>query len=187
MMKPQSQILSEFLAASTPTHWMFDEVAEYLFSDKSEEEREELLDELFDRLEDERDVLAVDSFDEFDLVQFTLRVEKAGGRILETSYTTVPSPVLLLEMCLKLCEPGDEVHAMQRYASGDVADFSAPWPFGMEWAVRATTPMGETLAESHELPLEDLPRFPQPSWRIGAAAGALIGTLLGLLIARPRR
>jgi hypothetical protein len=189
-MKPPAQVLSEYLAATTPMHWMFDEVAEYLFGDKSREEREELADELFERLDDERDRFAGSALADCDLVDFTLHVQKTAGRVLETSYATIPSPVVLLEMCLKVCEPTDEVHVLHRYASGDVCDFEARWPFGMDWAVRATTPMGETLYEDGDIATDDLDFIvPQSRWRVALAvlAGVVSGVVLGALIPRRSR
>jgi hypothetical protein len=189
-MKPPAQVLSEYLATTTPMHWMFDEVAEYLFGDKEREEREELAEDLFERLDDERDRFAASALQDCDLVDFALRVEKPSGRVLETSYVSIPSPVLLLEMCLKVCEPADEVHVLHRYASGDVCDFEARWPFGMDWAVQATTPMGETLQDEGEIVTDDLfLDFPQSRWRVAFAVlcGIVSGVVLGALIPRRSR
>jgi hypothetical protein len=189
-MKPPAQVLSEYLAATTPMHWMFDEVAEYLFGDKSRDDREDLAEDLFDRLDEERDRFASSALTESDLVDFTLHVQKTGGRVLETSYATIPSPVVLLEMCLKVCEPTDEVHVLHRYASGDVCDFEATWPFGMDWAVRATTPMGETLHEDGDISTDDLAFIaPQSRWWMALAVGVGVvsGVVLGALIPRRNR
>lgn len=190
-MKPQSQVLSEFLSAATPTHWMFDEVGEYLFGEKPEDEREELLDDLFDRLDEERDRLNTLVLDPLDIVEFQLRVEKPGGRSVRTSYSTIPSPVLLLELCLKMCSMGDEVLIEHVYASGDACGFRSEWPFGMDWAVRSTTPMGETLADEAEEELDEAVSFKtgESRSRIAAIAGAagVVGAIVGAVFGRLKR
>lgn len=188
-MKPQSQVLSEYLAATTPTHWMFDEVGEYLFGEKPEEEREALLDEVFDRLEEERGRLNSMSLGPEDITEFTLRVEKPGGRCLVTSYPVLPSPVLLLELCLKMSAMGDEVVVEHSYVSGDRCEFKSEWPFGMDWAVRATTPMGETLADEAGFADDDWSDFFDRVRGASRVVGVsvLVGFLLGILTGRFNR
>lgn len=145
--KPQDQVLAEFLAADSPGQWLVEEVGLYLYPDTDDEDRENLIDSVFDRVNEERARFSTTHVGSHHLTEFTLEVEKNAKMTLGGTYTSLPSPVLLLELCLKLAEPGDEVHVTHRYASSDACTFSAQWPFGMDWAVSATAPMGEILNE----------------------------------------
>lgn len=164
--KPQDQVLAEFLAADSPGQWLVEEVGVYLYPDTEDEDRENLIDSVFDRVNEERARFSTTHVGSHHLTEFTLEVEKNAKITLGGTYTSLPSPVLLLELCLKLAEPGDEVHVTHRYASSDACTFSAQWPFGMDWAVNATTPMGEILNDdSGDLDDED----DEPGYEISQA------------------
>jgi len=157
--KPQDQVLAEFLGAESPGQWLVEEVGVYLYPDADEEDRENLLDSVFDRVNEERARFTTTHVGSHHLTEFTLEVEKNSKMALGGTYTSLPSPVLLLELCLKLAEPGDEIHVTHRYASSDACTFSAQWPFGMDWAVSAATPMGEILNDDGEDSEDDEPEY----------------------------
>lgn len=182
--KPQTQVLAEYLAASTPGHWMVDEVGEYLFPDGDDVARENGLEDVFDRIDEERRRFSATHIGPSQLTEFSLLVQQRGSTALEGKYAAFPSPVLLLELCLKLAEPGDQITVTHRYGSGDECRFESAWPFGMDWAVLSTTPMAERLSEElddpHEVDAE--PRKPGERWRLpallmaSAGAGATIAS-----------
>ena len=129
---------------------MVDEIGEFLFHDKDETCRENGLEDLFEKVDSERRRFAETHLNPDSLTEFSLEVIQRGSVSLQAKYSSMPSPVLLLEMCLKLAEPGDEVIVSHRYASEEGCEFRSVWPFGMDWAVTATNPMAERLRDDCE-------------------------------------
>jgi hypothetical protein len=190
--KSQEQVLAEFLAADSPGDWMIGEVGEYLYPESGEQERGDWLDSVFDRVEEERRRFTSTHAGPHQITEFGLEVRKSSTAALNGTYTSLPSPVLLLELCLKIANVGDEVTIRHRYASGDVCVFESQWPFGMDWAVTATTPMGEMFQDEDdedpyfmgELYDQDLDKpYRQKTLTILAAYAAVVSGVLGGLVA----
>lgn len=191
--KSQEQVLAEFLAAESPGDWMIHEVGEYLYPETEAPEREDWLDSVFDRVEEERRRFTSTHAGPQQITEFCLEVRKSNNSSLNGTYTSLPSPVLLLELCLKIASVGDDVTISHRYASGDVCVFESQWPFGMDWAVTATTPMGEMFQDDDEDSDEDrlvttlydqdvdVPRKLANRGILAAYASAVSGILGGLL------
>lgn len=55
-------------------------------------------------------------------------------------FTSLPSPVALLLICLDQCRVGDEVKVVQELAKAGRVASSATWPFGMDEAEALTRP-----------------------------------------------
>ena len=188
--KSQEQVLAEFLAADSPGDWMIHEVGEYLYPESGEQERGDWLDSVFDRVEEERRRFTSTHAGPHQITEFGLEVRKSSKTALNGTYTSLPSPVLLLELCLKIAAVGDDVTIRHRYASGDVCVFESQWPFGMDWAVTATTPMGEMFQDEEEDYMvsevydqdSDRPaRFKKGGATLVAYAAAVTGVLGGLI------
>lgn len=185
--KPHAQVLAEYISAESPSHWLADEVGEYLFSDnndsttRSDVDREDAISEVFERMDEEKGRLAEYAIEPHALLMCEIEVKKSETHAIASYFSRVVSPVLLLDICVRLCQVGDEVSVIHRYASGDVCDFGATWPFGMDWAVEATTPMGKVLAEQGDLSvdLDNPPRFLK---YVGYGAAAVVSSLLGGLV-----
>jgi hypothetical protein len=171
---------------------MIHEVGEYLYPETEAPEREDWLDSVFDRVEEERRRFTSTHAGPQQITEFCLEVRKSNNSSLNGTYTSLPSPVLLLELCLKIASVGDDVTISHRYASGDVCVFESQWPFGMDWAVTATTPMGEMFQdddddhEDYSAPAlydqeADEPRKLAMHRALAAYAAAVSGVLGGLL------
>lgn len=144
--KHPERILGEYIAADSPGEWLAEEVGDYLFGEADEEAREDGLEQVFLRVDDERRAFVTTQLDPRDLVQFTLEVEHSG-QTMRATFGSIPSPIVLLDACIRIADVGDRVSVMHDYASGDRITFGGNWPFGMDWAVRATAPMGESLLD----------------------------------------
>jgi hypothetical protein len=143
--KDPEMVLGEYLAADSPGEWLVDEVGEYLFPQLDEDDREEGLSRVFDRIDDDRKEFLATQREPGQLVLFSLTVEQTKGTVLRASFSEIPVPVVLLDLCLRVADVGDAVCVEHHYATGDSVEFTSTWPFGMDWAVRATTPLGERL------------------------------------------
>jgi hypothetical protein len=194
--KHPERILGEYIAADSPGEWLAEEIGDYLFGEADEESREDGLEQVFQRVDEERRSFVATQLDPHALTQFVLEVERPG-RTLRASFSTIPSPLVLLDACIRIAEVGDRVIVEHSYASGDKVTFSGAWPFGMDWAVRATAPLGESLAdgsaeeylgvsgEEDELDEEWEEilqiRLPRP-WRVLGAAGAAVAAGASMLL-----
>jgi hypothetical protein len=65
---------------------------------------------------------------------------RRGSR--RTLFAEAPTPVALLVLCVRLCDPGDEVTVMLHTAADGTSSHSAIWPFGTDVAERLTRPPG---------------------------------------------
>ena len=155
MNKHPEIVLGEYLAADSPGEWLMDEVGEYLFGNSTEDDRDESTDRIFEQIDDDRRAYITTQLNPEQLVQFSLEVAKTG-RSLRASFSEAPAPVVLLDMCLRISDPGDEVLITHTYASGAAVVFEGSWPFGMDWAVRATAPMGKSLTGDVAEEIEEL-------------------------------
>jgi hypothetical protein len=144
--KHPERILGEYIAADSPGEWLAEEIGDYLFGEADEESREDGLEQVFQRVDEERRSFVATQLDPHALTQFVLEVERPG-RTLRASFSTIPSPLVLLDACIRIAEVGDRVIVEHSYASGDKVNFAGAWPFGMDWAVRATAPLGESLID----------------------------------------
>lgn len=189
--KHPERILGEYIAADSPGEWLAEEVGDYLFGGADDESREDGLEQVFLRVDDERRAFVSTQLDPRDLVQFTLEVEHSG-QTMRATFGSIPSPVVLLDACIRIADVGDRVTVQHDYASGDRITFGGNWPFGMDWAVRATAPMGESLLDgtaeeslglqtSDDLDFADLYDM-APSYGV-TKAGVMAGFAAGVLTA----
>jgi hypothetical protein len=155
MNKHPEIVLGEYLAADSPGEWLMDEVGEYLFGNATDDDRDESTDRIFEQIDDDRRAYITTQLNPEQLVQFSLEVEKAG-RSLRASFSEAPAPVVLLDMCLRISDPGDEITISHTYAGGGTVVFEGAWPFGMDWAVRATAPMGKSFSGDEIDEIEEL-------------------------------
>lgn len=153
--KHPETVLGEYLAADSPGEWLMDEVGGYLFSGSSEDDRMEATDKVFERVDDERREFISKQLEPDTLVRFSVEIDK-NGRTLRASFSDFPTPLILLDMCLRIADPGDEVSIMHTYANGGNVLFEGLWPFGMDWAVRATAPMGKSFYDEEAEEIEEL-------------------------------
>ncbi len=209
--KHPERVLGEYIAADSPGEWLASEIGDYLFAEHDESEREDGLEQLFERVDAERRTFVETQLEPTQLVQFSLEVER-NGRTMRATFGSIPSPVVLLDACIRIADVGDHVIVEHSYASGDRVTFAGPWPFGMDWAVRATAPLGEALMENNGGVLalgDDFDEFAEgthqffdqgahsPIWRRGSrrvrniAAGAglvaIAAAIAAVLTVRQRR
>ena len=194
--KHPEQILGEYIAADSPGEWLAVEIGDYLFGEVADAEREDGLEQVFQRVDEERRVFVATQLDPRALIQFVLEVERPA-RTLRATFSAAPSPLVLLDACIRIAEVGDRVIVEHVYASGDRVSFAGVWPFGMDWAVRATAPLGESLAdgtaeeylgiEPEESEWEDVfeVRVPPARGALGAVA-ASVAVLATYLLKRRR-
>jgi hypothetical protein len=76
---------------------------------------------------------------------------RGGGRTLHSVSTYLPSPLTLLVLCTRNCQPGDVVALRQTTAKCGATSQEARWPFGLAEAERLTRPVSTTFGDS---PLE---------------------------------
>lgn len=64
--------------------------------------------------------------------------QRRGGR--RTVFALSPTPVALLLLCLRMCDPGDDVMVLQHTAGRGTITRTATWPFPMAAAEELTRP-----------------------------------------------
>lgn len=75
-----------------------------------------------------------------DVVASELRLSGLHRGNRRTVFAEMPTPVALLLVCMRLCDPGDKVELLQHTAANGSTNRSATWPFGMTTAEEITRP-----------------------------------------------
>lgn len=134
-------VLAEYLHAESPEDWLVGEVCGYLFQDVPPTELEDRLDHFDQVMHAERTAMFADEGPgEDDIVLYTITVDH-GEDEEYVSFPTCPSAALLLESCLHIAEPGECVQLDVVYGDGTHTRSMLRWPFPMQVAVAATTPV----------------------------------------------
>jgi hypothetical protein len=151
--KSADQVRAEFDAASDPDAWFIGELADFFAPDADDDDqRMERVGDVIDRLGAERELFLESVACRDDLVSVDIEFSEPGLEPYRTgTFTRMPSPAVLLEMCTVVCDPTDEVVVRHRYANGLVANLTAVWPFGMDDAVDPTAPIGQALEAADEM------------------------------------
>ena len=131
--------------AGCPVRWLADDIGAYLAGDDAgegpgDEAVQRVGREALTRAASEVDDLLHSAFAAHEVVATELRFASPRQGFRRTVFALPPTPAALLVLCLRLCEPGDDVHVLQHTAGHGTTTRGDRWPFGMSVAERLTRP-----------------------------------------------
>ena len=124
-----------------PAAWLVDEVGRYLAGDEADEEAvtEAGRSAVTHGAHQVNDLLR-SAYGAHEVVATELRLTGARRGARRTVFADEPTPVALLLLCLRLCDPGDEVGVLHHTAGRGTSHRTDTWPFGMTRAEELTRP-----------------------------------------------
>ena len=124
-----------------PVRWLADDIGEYLAgADAGPDAVQVAGREALSRAASEVDDLLHSAFAAHEVVATELRFAGPRRGFRRTVFALPPTPAALLVLCLRLCEPGDDVSVLQHTAGHGTTTRADRWPFGMSVAERLTRP-----------------------------------------------
>jgi hypothetical protein len=124
-----------------PGHWLIDDVGRYLAGDDaapadvSRSGREAV-----SRGTHELDALVRSAYRADDVIATELRFAGPDRGFRRTVFADAPTPVALMLLCMRTCDPGEVVTVLQHTAGRGSPSKSASWPFPMDVAEQITRP-----------------------------------------------
>jgi hypothetical protein len=137
-----------------PVRWLVDDVGRYLVGDDAAPTdigsagRQALT-----RAATEVNDLLHSAYSATEVVATELRFAGPRRGFRRTVFALAPTPVALMLLAMRMCDPGDDVSVLQHTAACGTTSRRATWPFGMAEAERLTRPparddgLAEALAE----------------------------------------
>lgn len=182
MTKPTEQVRAEYRAAPTPLEWLQQEIADYFAADAPDAPaRATVVDAVRVTAEQSLHEWTSTQLGPSELTEFRFSVHDAAGDETYSVFTSLPSPLALLEAALAECDEGDLVRVQHRYAAGGEAQMEAIWPFGLDEAVRLTRPLGGVLGIPEAAPPHESSMRSPAAWELPAPTRRALGILAGLL------
>lgn len=133
-----------------PVHWLIDDIGRYLAGDDaSRTEIGSAGRTAVTRAAGEVDELLRSSFSAHEVVATELRFAGPSKGFRRTVFALSPAPAALMLLCMRMCDPGDDVVVLQHTAAQGTTSRTDTWPFGMDQAERLTRP-----------PARDIPDLP---------------------------
>jgi hypothetical protein len=80
------------------------------------------------------------AFGAHEVVATELRFAGPDRGFRRTVFALPPTPVALMLLCIRMCDPGDDVSVLQHTAACGTATRTGVWPFGMDLAEQLTRP-----------------------------------------------
>jgi hypothetical protein len=126
-----------------PAAWLVDEVGRYLVGDGADDDQvaEAGRSAVTHGAHQVNDLLR-SAYGAHEVVATELRFTGPRRGARRTVFADEPTPVALLLLGLRLCDPGDEVVVLQHTAARGTTSRTATWPFGMDRAEELTRPPG---------------------------------------------
>jgi hypothetical protein len=140
---------------SCPGRWMIDDVGRFLAGEEaSPAEVEAVGREAASRAQEELCDLLRTCYAPHEVVATELRLAGPARGFRRMVFPVGPTPVALMLLCLRTCDPGDDVVVLQHTAAYGSFSRTAAWPFGLAAAEELTRPpAGDVTAP---VGLEDL-------------------------------
>ena len=114
--------------------------------------------EVLDRIDADFEWLEATNFEPGETTSWELEVFRGTERKHVTAFTETPPAIGLLDCLVGACELGDEIRIKHSRAGLEPVDLDSVWPFGMDEALRLTSPRPEearTWDEAFELLEQD--------------------------------
>ena len=138
-----------------PVRWMIDDVGRYLAGeDASAADVGRAGRHAVSRAASEIEDLLRSAFAAHEVVATELRFAGPARGFRRTVFALSPTPIALMLLCMRMCDPEDDVTVIQHTAARGAASRTAPWPFGLAVAESLTRPPAGDLAVP--VGLEDL-------------------------------
>ena len=126
-----------------PVRWMIDDIGRYLAGDDAASaEIGSAGRQAVTRAAGEVDDLLRSAFAAHDVVATELRFAGPARGFRRTVFALSPTPVALMLLCMRMCDPDDDVIVVQHTAARGSSSRTASWPFGMAVAEELTRPPG---------------------------------------------
>jgi hypothetical protein len=124
-----------------PVRWLVDDVGRYLAGDDADSTEVTAAGrQALAQAATEVDDVLLSAYRAHEVVAAELRISSPARGFRRTVFALTPSPVALLLLCLRVCEPGDDVAVLQHTAGHGSPSRSAVWPFGLDVAEHLTRP-----------------------------------------------
>lgn len=197
MAKSLEQVHREFRAAASPAAWLQGELADFFAEGVDDpDDREVVVEKVAASADRTLERWAASQLQGDELSEFRLIIVSPAGDGTYSVFRALPSPMALLEVCSATCAEGDHVVIEQRYANGIEIRLQTLWPFGMDEAVRLSSPHQELAAAPETvaaLQQQEPPEIPTPAtaslppWLRRTLAGTAALLLTGLVSSRRAR
>jgi hypothetical protein len=126
-----------------PVRWMIDDIGRYLAGeDAASAEIGSAGRQAVTRAASEVDDLLRSAFAAHEVVATELRFAGPARGFRRTVFALSPTPVALMLLCMRMCDPDDDVIVVQHTAARGSSSRTASWPFGMAVAEELTRPPG---------------------------------------------
>jgi hypothetical protein len=124
-----------------PVRWMIDDVGRYLAGDEaSPDEVAGAGRQAVTRAATEVEELLRSAYAAHEIVATELRFAGPDRGFRRTVFALPPTPIALMLLCMRMCNPGDVVTVVQHTAGRGSPTQSAAWPFGLDIAEQITRP-----------------------------------------------
>jgi hypothetical protein len=126
---------------SCPGRWMIDDVGRFLAGEEAPpDEVHRAGHEAVARGAEELGELLRTSYAPHEVVATELRFAGPARGSRRTVFPLGPTPVALMLLCLRTCDPGDDVTVLQHTAACGSFSRNGSWPFGLAVAEELTRP-----------------------------------------------
>jgi hypothetical protein len=136
-----------------PVRWMIDDIGRYLGGDgASPDEVAGTGRRAVTRAATEVEELLRSAYAAHEVVATELRFAGPERGFRRTVFALPPTPIALMLLCMRMCDPGEAVTVVQHTAGRGSPSQSAAWPFGLDIAEQITRPPS---SDTGELPVID--------------------------------
>jgi hypothetical protein len=126
---------------SCPVRWLVDDVGRFLAGDDAPaDEIDGTGRRALGQASSDLDELLRSAFGAHEVLATELRLAGPTRGFRRTVFAVTPTPLALMLLCLRLCEPGDDVTVMQHTAGQGTTTRADRWPFGTATAEELTRP-----------------------------------------------
>ncbi len=131
-----------------PVRWLIDDIGRYLAGDQAApDEVGSVGRAAVTRAAREVNDLLHSSYSAHEVVATELRFAGPAKGFRRTVFALSPTPAALMLLCMRMCDPGDDVSVLQHTAARGTTSRTGTWPFGMDDAERLTRPPARDTAE----------------------------------------
>lgn len=131
-----------------PVRWLIDDVGRYLAGDDATPADVSSAGRTaVTRAAGEVNDLLRSSYSAHEVVATELRFAGPSKGFRRTVFALSPTPAALMLLCMRMCDPGDDVSVLQHTAARGTTSRTGTWPFGMDQAERLTRPPARDTAE----------------------------------------